>query len=285
MHVVAEVLANKRAGAHRVLSLAAPGVAQGFRPGMFVAISLADGHLARRPLWIHRVRESGTHGATVDVVVEPRGTGGTWLARLAPGARVPVTGPLGRPFALPREPVACLLVGEGVAASPLFTLAERLRERGCPVTMLVAAQDEAHLLSALEARRLARAVTVVTADGSVGTRGRPEEVVPGLLAGTAPGVVYASGGAALLRAVAASAAEQGVSAQVALSPAMPCGTGLCGSCQVPVRDAAGEPHWARACLDGPAMRADRVCWERLTSRDAEEPQDALDVHQARGGRR
>ncbi|WP_204163796.1 hypothetical protein [Nocardioides solisilvae] len=270
VHVVAEVLANRRAGAHRVLTLAAPGVAEGFRPGMFVAVTVGPAQLARRPMWVHRVRGSGTHGATLEVVVEPRGTGSRWLGDRAPGDRLPLTGPLGRAFALPREPVACLLVGEGVAAAPLLALAERLRERSCAVTMVVAADDEAHLLATLEARRLARAVTVVTADGSVGTRGRAEHVVADLVAGpvagSAPAVVYASGSPALLRAVARAAEAHDVSAQVAVAPAMPCGTGLCGACEVPVQDAAGQPSWARACHEGPALRADRVNWGALADR-------------------
>ncbi|WP_185994814.1 iron-sulfur cluster-binding protein [Nocardioides campestrisoli] len=261
VHVDAEVIATRRAGAYRVLSLAAPGVADGFRPGMFVAVTVGTGSLGRRSLWIHRVRESGTHGACLDVVVEPRGQGGTWLAGRRLGDRVPLTGPLGRPFALPREPVACLLVGEGVAAASLFTLAERLRERACPVTMLVAADDEAHLVSTLEARRLARAVTVATADGSVGTRGSAEGVLGAVLTSSGAQVTYAAGSPALLRAVAEAARVRELSAQVALAPPMPCGTGLCGACLVPVQDSVGAAHWVRACVEGPAMRADRVRWD------------------------
>ena len=55
----------------------------------------------------------GGHRAVVEIVVEPRGAGTRALTSLPIGARIPVTGPLGRPFALPREPARCLLVGEG----------------------------------------------------------------------------------------------------------------------------------------------------------------------------
>ena len=90
-------------------------------------------------------------------------------SRSAPGCPSPARS--AGPSRCPREPVSCVLVGEGYAAAPLFPLADRLRERGCPVTLVLAADDEAHLLSALEARRTARSVTVVTRDGSVGARG------------------------------------------------------------------------------------------------------------------
>ena len=170
-HVSAEVIASRRAGAYRQLTLVAPGVAEAFRPGTFLAVSVGEARLARRALWIHRVKPSGGYGATLDVVVDPVGPGTRWLAALPVGSRLEVTGPLGRPFALPKETARCLLVGEGYAAAPLVPLAERLRERECPVTLVIGAADEAHLLDALEARRSAGSVTVVTADGSVGERG------------------------------------------------------------------------------------------------------------------
>jgi dihydroorotate dehydrogenase electron transfer subunit len=263
VHVVGEVLATKRAGAYRHLTIAAPGVPERFRAGNFVAVSVGDGRLARRPLWIHRVKETGAYGPTLDVVVEARGPGSTWLAELPVGARVPVTGPLGRPFALPREPVSCVLVGEGYAAAPLFPLAARLRERGCPVSLVLAADDEAHLLSALEARRSARSVSVVTRDGSVGVRGDVAAQVDAVLERADADVVYAAGTTATLEAVAAAAERRGAWSQVALETPMACGTGLCQGCPVPVVAEDGVTRRVRACVDGPVIRGDRVHWDGL----------------------
>lgn len=260
VHVVGEVLATKRAGAYRHLTIAAPGVPERFRAGNFVAVSVGDGRLARRSLWIHRVKETGAYGPTLDVVVEPRGPGSTWLAELPVGARLPVTGPLGRPFALPREPVSCVLVGEGYAAAPLFPLAARLRERGCPVTLVLAADDEGHLLSALEARRSARSVSVVTRDGSVGVRGDVSSQVDAVLERSDADVVYAAGPTATLAAVAAAAERRGAWSQVALETPMACGTGLCQGCPVPVVAEDGVTRRVRACVDGPVIRGDRVHW-------------------------
>ena len=100
---------------------------------------MGESLLGRRAFWVHRVKPTGGYGATLDVVVSPVGPGTRWLAALPPGSRVEVTGPLGRPFALPKEPARCLLVGEAYAAAPLFPLAERLRERECPTTLATAA--------------------------------------------------------------------------------------------------------------------------------------------------
>jgi len=263
VHVTAEVLATRRAGAYKVLTLAAPGIPERFRPGTFVAVSTGEGRLARRALWIHRVKPTGGYGATLEVVVDPVGVGTRWLAGLPVGARLDATGPLGRAFSLPKQPVSCVLVGEGYAAAPLFPLAERLRERDCAVTLVVAAADESRLLSALEARRSARAVTVVTTDGSVGRRGSVADVLPEVLGQARAEVVYAAGPAATLHAVAAAAEDVGAWSQTALEAPMTCGTGLCQGCAVPVVGEDGVGRMVRACVDGPVFRGDRVRWDDL----------------------
>ena len=266
VHVTAEVLASKRIGAYQHVTLVAPGVGERFRPGAFVAVSVGTGgyHLARRAFWIHQVRPLGGYAATVTLVVEPRGEGTRWLATRQRGDRVEVTGPLGgRPFALPKEPVPVLLVGEGYAAAPLFALAERLRERDCPVNLVLGAPDEAHLLSALEARRTARAVTIVTGDGSVGARGSVADVLPEALRRSGAAVVYAVGPAPTLHAAALAAEEHGAWSQVALEQRTTCGTGLCLGCPVPVVGEDGVARTARACTDGPVVRGDRVRWDDL----------------------
>lgn len=269
LHVRGELLASKKVGAYHHLTLVAPGIPERFRPGTFVAVSVggdvAQSLLARRSFWIHRVKPVGGYGASIELVVEPVGVGTRWLAALTHGAHVEITGPLGRPFALPQEPVSCLLVGEGYAAAPLFPLAERLRERGCAVTLVVAGSDEQHLLSALEARRSARSVTVVTGDGSVGQRGDVADVLDEVLTRSAAVVVYAAGPTSTLHAVAGAAERHGAWSQTAVELSLTCATGLCQGCAVPVVGEDGVARLVRACADGPVFRGDRVRWEDLVT--------------------
>lgn len=260
LHVEAEVLATKTVGAYRHLTIAAAGVPERFRAGNFVAVSVEPGRLARRALWIHRVKETGAFGPTLDVVVDPAGPGSRWLAGRPVGTRLALTGPLGRPFALPKEPVSCVLVGHGYAAAALFPLADRLRERGCPVSLVVSAPDEAHLLSALEARRSARSVTVVTGDGSVGLRGDVADHLDERLDRAEAAVVYAAGPIPVLRAAAAAAERRGAWSQVALEMPAICATGLCQGCPLPVVGEDGVVRMVRGCHDGPVVRGDRVAW-------------------------
>ncbi len=271
VHVTGEVLASRTAGGYQHLTVLAPGVAERFRPGTFVAVSvgsapddeLPGARLGRRALWVHRVRPVGGRGQALQLVVAPVGPGTRWLAGLPVGARLAVTGPLGRPFALPKEAVPCVLVGEGYAAAPMFPLAERLRERGCPVTLVLAAPDEARLLDALEARRSARAVTVVTGDGSIGTHGRVADVIGEVIARADAAVVYAAGPTATLHAVAVAAEAAGAWSQTAVEQPLTCATGLCHGCPVPVVGEDGVARTVRACVDGPVIRGDRVRWGEL----------------------
>lgn len=263
LHVEGELLASKRTGAFRHLTIAAPGVPERFRAGTFVAVSVGDGRLARRALWIHQVRETGAFGPTLDVVVEPRGAGTRWLVEQPVGTRIAVTGPLGRPFALPKEAVSCVLVGEGYSSAPLLALAARLRERGCVVSLVIGGETEQHLLSAVEARRAARSVTVVTTDGSVGQRGTVADHLPDVLGRVDADVVYAAGGSPTLGAVAAVAEQHGAWCQVALESHVTCGTGLCQGCVVPVVGEDGISRLVRGCVEGPVLRGDRVHWERV----------------------
>jgi dihydroorotate dehydrogenase electron transfer subunit len=263
VQVTGEVLSVKRAGAYHHLTLVAPGIAERFRPGSFVSLAVGgplSGRLLRRAFPVHRVRPTGAYGGTVEVVFAAHDAARAWLAGAPTGTPVDVIGPLGRPFALPKEPVTCVLVGEGCASAPLFPLAERLRERGCVVHMVLGGATEAHLFGVLEARRATRGVSVATADGSVGTAGAVVDVLPGLLSRTEADVVYAAGPNEVLHAVAAAAEAHGAWSQTAVEAEMPCGTGLCLGCVLPVVGEDGVTRMVRACVEGPVFRGDRVRW-------------------------
>jgi dihydroorotate dehydrogenase electron transfer subunit len=264
-----EVLTVRRAGAHHHLTLVAPGVPERFRPGNMIALTMGgpmSDRVTRATYPVHRVRATGAYGGTVELVLTAVDAASRWLVALGPGAVLDVIGPTGRPFAIPREPVTCVLVGHGAASAPLFGLAERLKERGCTVHMLLGGESEPHLFGALEARRATRGVTVATADGSVGSRGSVVDALPGLLERTGADVVYASGPAAVLHPVAAVAEQHGAWSQTLLSAAdvaMPCGTGICGACVVPAVGEDGVTRMVRACTEGPVLRGDRVRWADL----------------------
>ena len=276
----AEVLSRKQIGAYHILTLVAPGVAERCRPGHFAALAVGgpeSGMLLRRAFSIYRVRESGTYGGTLDVVFDVHGPGTAWLATRGPHDIVDVVAPLGRPFALPADQVPCVLVGGGYGSAPLFTLADRLRERGCTVHMVVGASTEQRLFGALEARRSAHSSVVTTEDGSVGVRGRVTVVLSEVVGRSGAAVVYACGPMAMLAAVAGVAEAHGAWSQCAVEEAMACGIGVCMTCVLPVVGDDGRTRMVRSCVEGPVFRGDRVRWSDVGT----VPADALGA--ARGG--
>jgi dihydroorotate dehydrogenase electron transfer subunit len=261
--VTGELIATRRVGAYHYLSFLAPGVAELARPGQFVALAVGgdtSANLLRRCFSIHKVSPSGT----VDVVVAARGPGTRWLTGLIAHREVNIIGPLGRPFPLPKEPVAAVLVGGGYGSAPLFWLAAVLRERGCHVEMILGAATKDRLFGVVEARRVSRTmdgVTVTTDDGSMGVKGWVSDVLPDVLGRSHASVVYGCGPMAMLRSVTDAATALGAVAQVAVEESMACGVGVCMTCVMPVVGDDGLTRMVRSCVEGPTFRGDRVRWD------------------------
>lgn len=266
VQVRGEVLSVRRQGAYHVLALAAPGVAERARPGQFAALAIGSGEtsmLLRRCFSIHGLDQYGVLGGSMELVISVVGPGTRWLADRRRGDSVSVLAPLGRPFALPLDPVSCVLVGGGYGSAPLFMLADQLRERGCRVDMVLGAADEERLFGTLQARRLANALHVTTEDGSAGARGRVTDALERVLAERQVDVVYACGPMGMLRAVAELAAAHGAHSQCAVEEAMACGVGVCMSCVLPVVGDDGQTRMVRSCTDGPVFFGDRVRWAEV----------------------
>lgn len=264
VQVRGEVLSTRRVGEYFQITVVAPGVAEQVRPGHFVALAVGGettAHLLRRAFSVYRTQDRGVYGGTIDIVLAEHGPGTRWLTQVRSHDSLDVVGPLGKPFALPKEPVTCTMVGGGYGSAPLFTLAEQLRERGCRVDFVLGAATEGRLFGVLEAKRMSQSVAVTTEDGSLGERGRVTDVLPTLLERTGSDVVYACGPMGMLAAVSDVAARLGAHSQCAVEEAMACGIGVCMTCVLPVIGDDGVTRMVRACVDGPVFRGDRVRWD------------------------
>jgi len=288
VQLTGELVATQRVGAYHHLTIAAPGLPEHARPGQFVALAVGgpdSANLLRRCFSIHRVSPSGADDETVEVVISPVGPGTEWLTRLRAHDAVDVVGPLGRPFPLPAEPVACVLVGGGYGSAPLFWLAEALRERGCHVELVLGAATEEKLFGVADAGHCADGVTVTTDDGSAGTRGWVSDVLPDIVRRTSAGVVYGCGPMGMLRSIADIATAEGVVAQVAVEESMACGVGVCMTCVMPVTGNDGTTRMVRSCVEGPVFRGDRVRWDAFDDGVCRVPADAVGAPRANGAPR
>jgi dihydroorotate dehydrogenase electron transfer subunit len=260
------VLGLRRAGDYHVLTLTAGGIPELTRPGHFVALSVGgreSSMLLRRAFSIYSVQSRGVYGGTLEVVFAARGKGTEWLSRLHRHDAVDIVGPLGRPFALPKEPVSCVLVAGGYGSAPMFSLADALRARGCRVDVVLGASTESKLFGVLDAKRIAASLTITTDDGSLGERGIVTDALPAVMKRTDADVVYACGPMPMLRAVAKVATEHGAYSQCAVEESMACGIGVCMTCVLPVIGDDGVTRMLRSCVDGPVFRGDRVRWDEV----------------------
>ena len=115
VHVTGELLATKKVGAYRHLTLVAPGIAEGFRPGNFVRRLGGESH---PPTW--PAGPSGSTGSSRSAATAPPSSSSSSpAARAAPGWPGSPRAPASRhraarpPFSLPKEPVAASSSGRG----------------------------------------------------------------------------------------------------------------------------------------------------------------------------
>jgi dihydroorotate dehydrogenase electron transfer subunit len=256
-----EVTENLETGGYRVFSALDESGPEP-RAGQFYMLAAADGWGQRTgrpylPRAFSVAEATATEaGLKLDFLVEAVGPGTERLAGLRPGEGLWVTGPLGRPFSVPRElapeATGAILVGGGIGLAPLAILRRQLAERAVPLRTLLGFRDREHsggvdeLFACCEVR-------LASEDGHTGHRGYVTDLLAVLLEGddAATAVVYACGPPAMLEVVRALASERGVAAELAMETPMACGFGACFGCAVPL--ASGG--YMRLCSDGPVVNA------------------------------
>jgi dihydroorotate dehydrogenase electron transfer subunit len=267
--VQAVVVSNARLSSdYNILALEAPELA-GAQPGQFLMIKTHQGTdpLLRRPFSVFEILRSPSGEATgVSVLSKRVGPGTTALAALKPGERVLCLGPLGKPFSLVSPPAEAWMVAGGVGLAPFAILAEALEAAGTGATLFYGARsaDELFCLDLFEKRGVR--LVLATEDGSRGAKALisaplEERLAEWSGAGRMPDIrLYACGPEPMLAAVARLGIRYGCPTEVSMERIMGCGLGGCYSCVVRVRDARGEGHFVRSCLEGPVLRGEDVCW-------------------------
>ena len=257
-----EVVANSATGGYRIVTVVD---AEGPMPaaGQFYMLTAERGwggggdrpYLPRAFSVAEATEVADGPGVRLSFLLEAVGPGTTALAALEHGDGLHLTGPLGRPFSMPRElnpdAAGAILVGGGIGLAPLAVLRRNLAARGIPERSLLGFRDEAHS-GGLELFRCSE-VRLASEDGHAGHRGYVTDLLAVMLEGdaAATAAVYACGPPAMLEAVRALCDERGVAAELAMESPMACGYGACFGCAMPLRSGG----YMRLCVDGPVVRA------------------------------
>jgi dihydroorotate dehydrogenase electron transfer subunit len=215
-------------------------------PGQFYMLAAAErwgGGEDERPFLPRAFSVLRAHDERLDFLVEDVGPGTKRLTELRPSDGLHVLGPLGRGFARPRDGRRPILVGGGVGIAPLAILKDAL---GASALVLLGFRDAAHA----EGAQLIPGARIATDDGSAGYHGLVTALLQAEVGCDPRAEVYACGPPAMLEAVRALTADQGVPAQLALESGMACGFGACFGCVVPTRQG-----YVRLCIDGPVLEA------------------------------
>ena len=266
---VGEVLSHRKHGEdYHSLTIVAPDIAESAKPGQFVNLRPPPdrSYILRRPFSICKVNRGSGWAATIEVMFDIRGPGTAALAAMRAHDPIDVIGPIGHGFDIPKSRHACLLVGGGIGATPLFFLGEELRAAGKRVDVLCGAARASRLVNTLELKRLGAIAEFTTDDGSVGHQGLVTDLLASMIEKCGTEVIYACGPRAMMAAVTQIAIAHRLPVQVALEEHMACGVGICMSCVAPIYNPQGTGLMnVRTCLEGPVFNGARVAWDRYGS--------------------
>jgi ferredoxin--NADP+ reductase len=246
----------------KMFVLDSPLIAESAQAGQFVMLRVhEDGE--RIPVTIADYdREAGT----ITIVVQAVGATTRRVDALDVGDEIlDVAGPLGSPIEIPDGGAHVVGVGGGFGAAALLCLMREIHAKGNTATAIVGARNEDLLILTDQLQEVADNVEICTDDGSAGFHGFVTQRLAQLMEGEGPGrpdTVIAIGPMAMMRAIAATTKDSGISTLVSMDPLMVDGTGMCGGCRVIV---GGVSKFA--CVDGPVFDAHLVDFDLAMRRN------------------
>ena len=264
----AKILKNRPLGGYwKLVFEDAEGALAQALPGQFVNLRLQPGYspLLRRPFSIARILPGPRKSRKIEVLYAILRGGTRLLSGKKPGESINVLGPLGRPFPHLDRSHPALIVSGGIGVAPLIFLSEALKARKIPQAVFLGARTGSDLVELDVFKKLKVPLALATDDGSMGRKGFVTQLLDEYLAsGKAPkgSVIHACGPRPMFKTVAKVAAKHGVKAYLSWEEHMACGLGICLTCACPV-DQGDGPKMVRTCVEGPAIEASQILWDRL----------------------
>ena len=226
-----------------MIEVEAPLVAAKAKPGQFIILRV-DEEGERIPLTVsHCDLEKGT----VRVIFQVVGATTVKLNNVPEGGYIQdFVGPLGNATETDGIKKVCI-VGGGVGCAIALPIAEKLHSLGCYVHSIIGFRERGLIILEKEFSEASDKLTVMTDDGSYGTKGLVTEPLGEMLAsGEHFDEIITIGPLVMMKFVVATARPYTIKTTVSMNPIMIDGTGMCGGCRLTV---GGKVRFA--CVDGP----------------------------------
>ncbi|MHC4379649.1 MAG: dihydroorotate dehydrogenase electron transfer subunit [Planctomycetota bacterium] len=241
-----------------VLELEIPGIPADLPPGTFAMLSPEDGSGPEIPRPFSLYDRPAENRFTF--LIQVLGLGTAALDRLAQGAEVRCTLPLGNGFEVAPASRTVVMVAGGVGSAPFLLYAKHRAELGAgeDTHMLLGARSESRLYDHQAFTRIEVALQLATDDGSLGFSGNVIACLADQLDRKklpADALFLACGPAGLLHAFADFARLRNLEAWLSLETYMGCGYGVCNGCPVPTDPTGPLGAWpyAKTCTEGPVF--------------------------------
>lgn len=240
------------------MDIKAPLVAKKAEPGQFIILR-TDEDGERIPLTVAGYdRENGL----VRIIFQIVGATTEKLNHKEVGDSLPdFVGPLGTATKTDGLKKVCI-VGGGVGCAIALPIAQKLHKMGCEVHSIIGFRSQDLVILEEEFRESSGRLTVMTDDGSCGTKGVVTEPLKAALEGGEQyDEVIAIGPLIMMKFVVATTKPFGVKTTVSMNPIMIDGTGMCGGCRLTV---GGKTKFA--CVDGPDFDGFEVDFDEAMKR-------------------
>lgn len=251
------------------LFLECPELAANLKAGQFINVRVRNElfPLLRRPFssfdWLadSRGRASG-----ISILGHVVGQGTALMAKLAPGSKVSLNGPLGKPFEPPADESArVILVGGGIGLAPFLHVARQWPRLGHKheLVLLAGARSKKDFVFMKRFAETGIETLLATEDGTTGVKGKVTVLLEAELKALKgkPAMVFCCGPWRMMQAVSELSAQFQTPCYASLERIMGCGYGVCNGCVAKVK-CSDEPgfRYAKTCVEGTVMDGAALVW-------------------------
>jgi dihydroorotate dehydrogenase electron transfer subunit len=243
---------TKGSGIHVLEFFDPEGVYKNAQPGQFVKMKCGDSFLLR-PISIAKVNKD-----ILSLIVEAKGPGTQFLTKQDRGRVIDTSAPIGKGFDLSplKGDKRFLLIGGGVGVAPVSFAYFKLASAA---DLILCYSNKQKVINIGGLTPSGSRVVIATDDGSVGKKGRADEILEKHLRGKKSseyGMILACGPKLMLKSIAEIAERLGVPCQVSMEERMACAVDACKGCTVLLKNG----KMATVCHDGPVFDTRMVDW-------------------------